>query len=385
MKSTNRLAIWTCGCVAVCVLTGVAEADEEYEKYLRQTPRVTNIDAKRTADMVAVLRREVQRVLDAGPLAPLRLAYADITYEAYWLYYERGRIITTLALAYPHLADKQQEGARKYIRDMLADEKHAPWTSGIKGKSDGAPRETHGIDVREGRYFDARNCPTLHVLYGLWLYGDRTGDWDAIRPNWAKIKERYVRGGTREVVLYSQMGAHVAMARMGERFGDESARNMAAAALKQDLNAGKDVSKIEGRLKRTRFSKFSSGRQGGRFPGNCWMWMDAPPEIMRFLKDSAKDEVVRRAEAMERRYPKWWLRQAPYFTRWTGDEGVGTTPEIIGMIYPVERWVKDTPAGELAVCMRSAPTGIGDCYWLESLARTIEAFGKVEWRDVTAK
>ena len=64
-----------------------------------------------------------------------------------------------------------------------------------------------------------------------------------------------------------------------------------------------------------------------------------------------------------------------------GGEGVGVTPELIGMIYPVERWVKGTEAAELAY-MRSAPLGIGDCYWLEALVQTIEAFGDVKWEEV---
>jgi len=77
-------------------------AAEWYDKYLWETPRVTNIDGIATADLVAELQREVDKVLDRPTLAPLRLSYADIPYEAYWLYYERGRIVTTLSYAYPH-------------------------------------------------------------------------------------------------------------------------------------------------------------------------------------------------------------------------------------------------------------------------------------------
>ena len=83
---------------------------------------------------------------------------------------------------------------------------------------------------------------------------------------------------------------------------------------------------------------------------------------------------------MEEAYPLWWLHQAPYFTRWTGDEGIGLPSEVFGLVFPVERWVKQTRAETLAGYMRSVPTGVGDCYWIESLVQTIEAFGVVEWK-----
>ena len=43
------------------------------------------------------------------------------------------------------------------------------------------------------------------------------------------------------------------------------------------------------------------------------------------------------------------------------------------MYHPVETWILETPAQELRRFMRSSPTGIGDCYWLEALVQTIEA------------
>jgi hypothetical protein len=91
---------------------------------------------------------------------------------------------------------------------------------------------------------------------------------------------------------------------------------------------------------------------------------------------------LHRIDAIKGRYPFWWLHQAPYFTRWTGDEGVGVTPELIGMVFPVERWIAKTEPRELAKFMRSTPVGIGDCYWLESLVQAIEAFGDLEWKNV---
>ena len=358
-------------------------AGETYVKYLWETPRVSDMDAAATADLVAQLRREVDKILDRPLLAPLRLSYADVPHEAYWLYYERGRIITTLSYAYPHVPAQQQDRIRGYVRKLLADPKHAPYEPGILGPADGASRALHGRQITEGRYIHyLGHCPTLHVLYGLWLYGDRTGDWDALKPYWSQIKARYLQGIEKDPILYGQMGAHIAMARLAKRFQDNELLARAEKALTADLEQGKDIARIVQRLERTRFAHFRQPRNRGSFPGDCWVFLDACPEILRFLHDTQKVEVLRRTEQIKARYPLWWLHQAPYFTRWTGDEGVGVTPELIGMVFPVERWVAQTEAAQLERFMRSTPVGIGDCYWIESLVQTIEAFGRLEWKKV---
>jgi hypothetical protein len=69
--------------IAVLLAPASFALAENYDKYLWETPRAKNIDADATADLVEQLRREVQRILDAGPLAPLRLSYADVPLDAY--------------------------------------------------------------------------------------------------------------------------------------------------------------------------------------------------------------------------------------------------------------------------------------------------------------
>jgi hypothetical protein len=364
-------------------LSGVRAGTGVYDKYLWETARATDIDAGRTAAMVAELRGETQRILDAGPLAPLRLSYADIPYEAYWIYYERGRVITTLAYAYPYLSAQQQESVKKYVHRLLSEPTHAPWQQGVKAATDGAPRSLHGREITQGRYPKAEDCPTIHVLYGLWLYGDRTGDWETIGLYWPAIRECYMDSVDTAVLLYGQMSAHIAVARMARRFGDDRTAEIASQKLARDLSMGLDPNLVEARQKNTRFRVFFEPRNRSRFMGQPWMFMDACPEICRFIHDNLKDQAISRIDLIKGIYPLWWLHQAPYFTRWTGDEGIGVTPELFGMVYPIERWVKQTPGEQLALYMRSMPTGIGDCYWLEGLVQTIEAFGTVRWVPVT--
>jgi len=271
---TNRPIVWIAVMLMACLpLGGVAGAAESVDRYVWQTPRVSGIDREKVAPLLEELEFLVQQVLDAGPLAPLRTAYADIPFEAYYLYYERGRMITTLAWAYPHVAPTRQEGIRRYVRNLLADEQQAPWTPGILQKNQGAERRLYGRPVAEGRYvtYDKRAVPTLHVLYGLWLYGDRTGDWQIIQQNWDKIRGHYTRSAATEVFLYGQMSAHVAMARMAQRFGDAATLQIATAALAADLEAGRDTGVIEQRQRKTRYAWAYDERNAWASRGCSWM------------------------------------------------------------------------------------------------------------------
>ena len=52
------------------------------------------------------------------------------------------------------------------------------------------------------------------------------------------------------------------------------------------------------------------------------------------------------------------------------------------MIAPLERWFVGADAPTMRGYVRSAPTGLGDCYWLEMLVQAIEAHGRSTWTDV---
>src|SRR5580765_4361367 len=112
------------------------------------------------------------------------------------------------------------------------------------------------------------------------------------------------------------------------------------------------------------------------------MFLDLSPEIGRYLADCVKDAVIKRHNLALKRFPLFWLREAPYSSRWTGDEGIGVPTELMGMIVPVERWVLGVPAGTLGRYTCSTPNCIGDCYWLETLIHAIESSGRTEWITV---
>ena len=147
--------------------------------------------------------------------------------------------------------------------------------------------------------------------------------------------------------------------------------------------AGTNFAAVENLCRSNYYREYYTPRNAG--PGDLYhgaMFLNVTPEIGRYLHDQVRDAALRRHEEGKHRFPLWWLVQAPYFCRWTGDESVGLSPEAIGMIAPLERWLVQADAATLRSYTRSVPTGKGDCYWLEMLIQAIEAHGSLTWTDV---
>jgi len=380
-----------------------AQVDEN--RYAWEFPVVSQV--RGAEQLVETLRAEIQRILDAGRLSPLYLSTSDQESVGYTLYNEPGRIITTLAWAYPYLTESQQAAVRAYVAAEFADPVFSPWGVTPQGKNGntnfplpreaGAAREDHPKERWwHGRNDFGLNRPFLHTLYGAWLFGFRSGEWSALEAAWPAIRSRYEAYANDPAQrLYGGMGAHVAAARLAQRFGDTTTRDAALLNLRNALTAGLDFAAVETLARGTPGLEWQSPY--GSFPDmydsrmdgttyRGWMFLNLTPEIARYLNEensTLRGAALARHDLGKQTFPLWWLNKVSYFNRsWTGDEGTGLLPEMIGMIAPVERWVAGAPAATLAKQMRGSPQGVGDCYWIEALVQAIEAHGNAAWRDV---
>ncbi len=204
---------------------GILAPPIDVARYAWEFPVVSNIAG--ADDLVQELQEEVQAILEAGHLAPLNCRYGDLMpspAESHFVYQEPGRIVTTLAWAYPHLDAAQQKDVRRYVAAELEDPRFAPWGDPPMPRDVGARREWHpmdrvwGADVKLGV-----NHPSLHTLYGLWLYAFRSDDWELVRTRWPEVRAAYARRAS-QGNLYGTMGAHIALARLAERFNDTETR-----------------------------------------------------------------------------------------------------------------------------------------------------------------
>lgn len=371
--------------LGLCVLASPCPAaDLVVGRYAWEFPVVR--DVRGAEDLATELREHVKDVLEAGHLAPLNCRYGDLmpsTVESHFAYQEPGRIVTTLAWAYPHLDTELQERARHYVAAELRDPRFAPWGPHPMPREVGTRREWHPMERvwgADSRFGEQR--PSVQTYYGLWLYPFRSGDWSLIRDRWPEIRAGY-RERAGQGVLYGTMGAHIAVARLAERFDDPETRETALGHLKSALVGGLDFAAVEA-LCRTRFyrEQYTPRNRGELALHHGAMFLDLSPEIGRYLAEHVRGPALERHRKGTRRFPLWWLLQAPYFCRWTGDESVGLPPEAIGMFAPLERWVVQADAATLRGFTRSVPTGKGDCHWLEMLVQAIEAHGTLQWTDV---
>ncbi|MCS6929062.1 MAG: hypothetical protein NZM43_06150 [Saprospiraceae bacterium] len=349
---------------------------------------------RKASDLVSLFRREIELVLDAGHLAPIRLAFGDIIEDHYFLYQEPGRILTTLAWAWPYLTPDQQARTLAYAEAELENPAYAPWAPHFTmPRYVGARREWYLSTDRWGEdatFGDFR--PRLHTLYGFWLFCYRSGRTDWMKRYYESARDFYLSQHER-ARLYGDMCGHIAMARLAEVNGDTTTRNFALLRLETELLDGLNV---ENKHAFARNGLYGWDAPYNRLPTNDmynprkdgWIYrgfifLNMGPEIARFLRDSCFAQVRAMHEEGKRILPLWWLMQATYYPRWTGDESVGVPSEAFGMYHPVETWILQAPADQLRRYMRSSPTGRGDCYWIEALVQTIEAHSaNTRWIDV---
>lgn len=352
--------------------------------------------------LVEDLRYEIQQILDRPPLAPLQLNYGDIEGNGYTIYNEPGRIVLTLAWAYPHLSTAQQAAVRGYVTNEIGRAARMPWggqqpwDNYFIPRTNGAPREHHPRDRDWNTIASFGNKrPTLFVLYGFWLYGFRTGHWTPVTNAYNQLANAYnnriFQPG--QGSLYGTLGAHLGMARLAQRVGDTATRDEALANLQGALVAALNFTNIDLSAGATTVDRWNTpyGQDcydelqvelgGTAYRG--WPFLNLTPEAGRFIADRVPAALARHQQGLAL-YGQPWISKNSYYIRYFmgGSEGTGLTPEYIGMYAPMERWAVGTHADGLAKWVRSGPTGLGDCYWIEALVQAIEARGETRWLDL---
>lgn len=378
--------------ILICFLsiTALLSAQIDVDRYLWEYPLQQNLQTD--TELIAQLQSEMQTLIDSGSLnfRPLTCRYGDQIFDNYVLYHEPGRLLQTVALAYPYLTSNQQTSLRQMVSQLLANSTHAPWSASPLPPDAGMRRELFPSESVWSNSSTALYRPTIHNVYSLWLYLYRTGDTATIQPWYNTIRTFYnnkVANGVDPGNLYGTMSSHLGMARLASVFNDNTQLVLATANLTTALNNGVDVQYVD--------SMAFYGRNGWNAPyaqeyesrKDNWIYrgfifLNLSPEIGRYLKDTIFNAIAQRHNQGMQRFPLWWMRQSPYFTRWTGDESVGIPTESFGMFMPVERWVINRDASTLSSYMLSSPVGVADCYWIEGLVYAIESNATDVWVDV---
>jgi hypothetical protein len=370
-------------------------------RYAWEFPVAFDIPEGPVAALKSQLNEQIDDILAAGNLTPWRVNHADEMTDAYFVYLEPGRIITTLAWAFPHLSDARKAAVKEYVHTQFQSKTFAPWNPGrLSADIAGTRREFHPIS-RIGNWTAnwQSTRPTIQSLYGAWLWGCRAGEFDALKPYWDAIKSCY-NAKLSQGDIYSTMNAHIAMIRLADKYGDLDMRSASLSNLTANLQMGllfkgdpgintdeSRMSQVEKNTARMYLKNNNGGLYWHKQNGSIYrgmMFLSVSPEIGRYLAENVREETLKRHTYGKTAFPLWWMVDAPYFQRdYTGDEGIGLVqPEMMGTLFPIERWVCDASAVTLDSYMASAPSCRGDCVWIESLVQTIEAHGQTRWVDV---
>jgi hypothetical protein len=395
----NRLSFLTV--LAALVLPSGAVHALDVNRYAWEFPVAIDIPAAQVTQLKTQLAEQIDDILAAGSLTPWRVNHADELTDAYFVYLEPGRIITTLAWAYPHLSADRQAAVRRYVHTQFESGAFAPWNPGrLEADVPGTRREFHPIN-RVGNWTTNWQAtrPTIQTLYGAWLWAYRAVDFENVRPYWQKVTACYAAKQS-QADIYSTMNAHIAMIRLANAFSDAAIEQAAWMNLSNNLQMGLSfqgdpsinadelrMSQLERNTVRMYLKNNNGGLYWRKQDGSIYrgmMFYCISPEIGRYLAENVREQTLKRHAGGTSRFPLWWMLDAPYFQRdYTGDEGVGLVqPEMMGMIFPIERWVVSASPATLTGYFASAPSCRGDCVWIESLVQAIEAYGKIRWVDV---
>src|SRR5678816_1253144 len=130
-------------CLAVPAGFAMA-ANLDVGRYAWEFPIATDIPNDAVASLRSQLVEQIDDIVAAGHLTPWRVNHADEHTDGYFVYLEPGRIVTTLAWAYPHLDAERQAGVRRYVQNEFASPVCAPWNPGrLSADVAGTRREFH--------------------------------------------------------------------------------------------------------------------------------------------------------------------------------------------------------------------------------------------------
>lgn len=357
-----------------------------YDKYIWERPVIINISPE-ADDLKVKLESEVTKIVNAGHIAPFRALYGESNPYYYWL--ERYHLFWTLAQAYPYISPSLQAQVLNYLQQEIKDG-HKPWTQvpyccdPMEGNTyikSGTRREPNPIDESLAYNYYRMYLPHLQYLYATWLYAEKTGDWQTINNYWSEIQSAY-NAYQNEIDVYGGIGGAIGMTRLAHQIGDLAAEQSAGSQAIQGLTDGTNFSQFllnaDGYYQGVYYDDW---KRQAMFLG--FVFLDMSPEVARFIEEDGnlKQDVLNHLSSGEQLWPLWFMAQAPQWSLYFG-EGSGNPPDTRGMLFPIHAWVIKEPPEKLRYYLDVPDALLGDLYYIQNLASTIESYGQRCWEDI---
>jgi hypothetical protein len=347
-----------------------------------------------TGDILTNLEKEVIKVIQSGHLAPFRALYGeglndDSIGQYYW--YRRHDTVYTLALAYPYTSGPTQQQIATYLKNEM--QIYPLWNESYLPVNTGTLRNPDIMSLSQRNdYPGYDNRPKMFAMYVLWLYANNTGDWNYINSNWTNITSFYSRNRGEVSKHYTSIAGAIGYLRMAQQKGtiDSSAVNTATSDINAGLTNGKNFNQFG--INAEQAYQYRSGERWDytRKTYLGFQFIDITPEIGRYIMSdpTLKSAVLGTTNAGEysiatglRKFQFWYMAQSPIDNIYFG-EGSALAPDTRAMIFPILAWVAKEPISKLRAYVDVPDSLLGDYYYMQNLARSIEAHGNECWENI---
>jgi hypothetical protein len=262
----------------------------------------------------------------------------------------------------------------------------------------GRRRELFDVPPHDLTWSFRPDWPAVSHLHALWLYGERTGDWESIQRHWPRIRELWADYARQPLEVDAKQGhlwlnrtaaGAVALARLARRNRDADLETAGTAEYERLLAEGIKLTIIKSTaaaevLSRPTSRGDLSGNQGRLLylPLNnhksklAWS-LDLSPEMARVYAAEAPAEVETLHQFTDLLMPAFYLAAEERQTHY--GENYIDLPDSMHGLFLAHAYLWPTPPDQLDR-MTDLPWCKADLFHIEKLVAAIEAQGKVTWK-----
>jgi outer membrane protein assembly factor BamB len=362
------------------------------DRLITETRHVRPNPAAPTGHLRQQLAAEVTELLDGRPWAPLYLQMGIGSRDFYFAHpsFEVHALAQAIPYLEPPLAERAKGTARSLVAECLKPEA-LPLDRGRR-------RELFDVPPHDLTWSYRPDWPAISHVHAVWLYGERTGDWEAVATLWPAIKQNWTDYAQKPLEVESSPGhlwlnrtamGLLAIARLARRLADEDVAAAATREFERLVDAGIGLTRLKAATAiRTLRQPTSRGDLSGNQARFLYVplnnhksklgWsMDLSPEIARAYSADAPAEVETLRQFTELLMPAFYLAAEERQTHY-GENFIDLPDSMHGLFLAHAYLWRTKP--ETLDAMTDLPWCKADLFHIEKLVLAIEAHGAATWK-----
>jgi len=350
--------------------------DAELDRFIWEVPVIKFQDRSAFAPYQKELSRCVKELI-SQQWRPLLFPPGKHPREAFRFFTEPTETLYTLALAYKYIDPDLQRDVKQYIARMsssggplegpVGQRRYNPGVGAVRSLYDPVPESM--IQVR-----DDIVRSDLARLYPFWLWADVTDDWSRIEQNWDFLRKLIDQPPDRmeEDCRNGYLAGLIAYCRMATRMNDEEAVQKGISTAQKAFRQ-----RLEYEFAHTRGGLITQVPVLRTIFGR---WRHLTPEIGRLCAAYTKKTHQDLMDVyVDYHRPTWYLAWN-IETMWR-NECPFSFPTMADEVFAARALILREPAEKLARSL-DIPWCKADLFYIRKLILTLEAHGKVDWRDI---